>query len=300
MKLKDENFMRRYVLRCGKQGKNGFEIGNENNGDTALHISFSIEKSDSKNPNDAQVQIWNLSDKSLKVLDSKNCVVELRAGYGDNMPLVLAGNISSSVTTLDGADKMTEIKVVDGMVELRDSVLSISLNGKVNAKTVYERIAREMGIPIVFAADISFKSFPHGFRYVGKAKGTLQKVAEYCGHKWSIQNQVLQVTLPGRALSSMAYLLSPDTGLINIPKKITIGSDDEAKTGWEVEYFLNGAIGVNDIVQLKSNIVNGYFRVYKVTMDGDNLEGDWICTAQLLRIKAQAKLDKKKKKATKK
>lgn len=28
-----------------------------------------------------------------------------------------------------------------------------------------------------------------------------------------------------------------------------------------------------------------YFRVYKLTIDGDNLEGDWICTAQLLEVK---------------
>ena len=52
-----------------------------------------------------------------------------------------------------------------------------------------------------------------------------------------------------------------------------------------MKYFLNGAIGVNDTVQLKSDRASGYFRVHKVTIDGDNMEGDWICTAQLVRIK---------------
>ena len=54
-----------------------------------------------------------------------------------------------------------------------------------------------------------------------------------------------------------------------------------------------GVIGVNDAIELKSTIANGYFRVHKVTIDGDNLEGDWICTAQLLKIKADSKLDAK-------
>lgn len=293
----DVNFMRRYVMRFGKQGKNGFEIGNIRSArETALHISFSVEKSDAEDPNDAQVQIWNLSDKSLKVLDEKKCVIELKAGYGENMAVILTGTVTSAITTQENADRMTEIAVADGMVELRDTNLSLSLNGKVNTKTVYKRIAKEMGVPIVFAKDLSFKKFPHGFRYVGKAKGALQKVAGYCGHKWSIQNGVLQVTLPGRAVSARAYLLSSDTGLIGIPKRITIGSDDDAQTGWEVEYFLNGAIGINDVVQLKSSNASGYFRVYKVTIDGDNVEGDWICTAQLLRIKNQSKLDKKTRK----
>ena len=39
---------------------------------------------------------------------------------------------------------------------------------------------------------------------------------------------------------------------------------------------------MNDYVRLESEEVRGYFRVYKLNIDGDNLEGDWICTAQLL------------------
>lgn len=292
--MANENWMRTYVMRCGKMGKKGFEIGNVNSvAEDCLHVSFSVEKSNAESPNDAKVQIWNLSPKNLSILESKDCIVELKAGYGNNRSLILVGNVSSAITTLDGADRLTELEVVDGLVELRDTNISVSLNGKVNCKTVYNKIATSMGISVRFAKDLSFKTLPNGFSYVGKAKGALQKMAKCCGHKWSIQNQVLQITRPGRPITTKGYLLSPDTGLVNIPKRITIGSGDEAKTGWEVEYLLNGAIGVNDIVQLKSKSVKGYFLVYKVTMDGDNMEGDWICTAQLLKIPEKSKLDKK-------
>ena len=50
---------------------------------------------------------------------------------------------------------------------------------------------------------------------------------------------------------------------------------------------MNGAIGVNDIVQIQSKSVNGYFLVRKVTFDGDNLEGDWKCTAQIIETSAR-------------
>lgn len=96
--------------------------------------------------------------------------------------------------------------------------------------------------------------------------------------------------------------MNSETGLISIPKRITIGATSEkegAQTGWEVTYLLNGAVGVNDVVKIQSAAANGYFRVHKVTIDGDNLEGDWVCTAQLLEIKAQPKLDKKAKSAKK-
>jgi hypothetical protein len=159
-----------------------------------------------------------------------------------------------------------------------------------------------MGLPVTFAGDLSFKTMPNGFSYTGKAKNALQKIAQYCGHSWSIQNQILQFTWPGRAINTRGFLLNASSGLISIPKRITIGTTSDSngsQTGWEVEYFLNGAIGVNDIVNIQSSTANGYYRVHKVTIDGDNIEGDWICTAQLLEIKAQPKLDKKAESAKK-
>lgn len=296
----NENFMRRYIMKGGQMKHEGFQVGNIISAEeAALHVCFSIEKSDAEDPNDATVQIWNLSDNNLRILETKDCIVELKAGYGDNMALVLVGNVTSVITTIDNADRMTEITVVDGNVELRDTVINVSLNGKVNSKNLYQSIANEMGLAIVFAKDLAFKTMPNGFSYVGKAKNALQKVANYCGHCWTIQNQVLQITRPGRAVKSTGYVLSNETGLIGIPKRITITSGDIEKSGWEVEYLLNGAIGVNDAIQLKSSVANGYFRVHKVTIDGDNLEGDWICTAQLIKIDAEADLDKKVDKATK-
>lgn len=282
----NENFMRRYIMKCGKPGKKGFQIGNISSAtDIALHVSFSIEKSSAESPNDAKVQIWNLSDKNLKIVEGKDCAIELRAGYGDTMATVLVGSVTSAITTLENADRITELTVVDGRVALRDTTIKVSMNGKVNAKTVYTKIANAMGLPIVFAKGLKFKTLPNGFCYVGKAKNALQKIAKCCKHKWTIQNEVIQITEKGKSVSARGYLLSSETGLLGIPKRITIDSGEDSQTGWEVEYLLNGAIGVNDIVKLKSSNANGYFLVHKVTIDGDNLEGDWICTAQLLKIK---------------
>lgn len=294
--MANENFYRRYILSCGKMGKTGFQIGNIDSAkQEALHVSFSVEKSDAESANTAKVQIWNLSDASLKILESKDVIVELKAGYGDNVALILAGNVTSATTVPDGADRLTELEVIDGRVELRDTNISASLNGKVNTKTVYQYIADKMGLSIVFAKDLSFKTLPNGYSYVGKGRNALQRVASANGHNWSIQNGVIQVTWPGRPISTQGYLLNNDTGLISIPKRITIQQNDSSETlsGWEIEYLLNGAIGVNDVVQLQSNTANGYFRVYKITIDGDNMEGDWSCVAQVLQVMALPKLDAK-------
>lgn len=284
----NRNFLRTYTMKCGKPGKTGFEIGNLHGlKETVLHISFSIEKSDAEAANSAKVQIWNLSDQNLSILDGKDCVVELKAGYEGNNTLIAVGNVTSVTTVPDNADRMTELEVVDGRVALRDTIISVSFNGAVNCKEVYQYLAEQMGVSIVFAKDLDYVILPNGFSFVGKARTALQKLAKCCGHSWTMQNQILQITWPGKPMAVRGYLLNSDTGLLDIPKRITIGaaSGKDSQIGWEVEYFLNGTIGVNDIIQLESSTVRGYFRVQKVTIDGDNMEGDWICTAQILEIK---------------
>ena len=44
--MEGKNFLRTYTMKCGAMG-GGFEIGNRSSPtETALHISFSVEKSD--------------------------------------------------------------------------------------------------------------------------------------------------------------------------------------------------------------------------------------------------------------
>lgn len=67
--IKMANFIRTYVMKVGQSGKNGFEIGNIHSAEEIpLHISFSVEKSDSETSNTATIKVWNLSPKSLKPL----------------------------------------------------------------------------------------------------------------------------------------------------------------------------------------------------------------------------------------
>lgn len=294
--MSQENFIRQYLLKAGVMGRNGFQIGDISDlNPHALHIHFSIEKSDSEASNTAKVQIWNLSPENLKVLDTKDCTIELLAGYASHISLILVGNLVTAFTQMDGADRLTEIDVVDGRVAIRDTYISVSFFGKVNSKDVFDYIATAMGIPVVYSIGCNFRILPNGFSFVGAAKNALKKLCKTCGLAWSIQNSILQVRKPNEPITVSAYLLNADTGLLDIPKRITISaeSDDSAdgssgttsQIGYEVRYLLNGAIGVNDFVRLESNTVRGYFRVYKLNMDGDNLEGEWTCTAQLLEVK---------------
>ena len=290
--MANQNFGRSYLLQAGPAGQKGIQLDGTY-GKTALHIAFSVEKSDSKSLNSGKIQLWNLKKDSRDVLDLKDCMVVLEAGYGTNTALILQGNVVASSTMPDGADMLTEIEVADGRVAVRDTYLSLSYVGKVNEKTLYDDLASKMGVAVQYSAGCVFGYIPDGYAYIGKACNCLQALTENNGKTYSIQNGVLQIFCPGEPVNRRGYLISKDTGLLDIPKRITI-SEGEAtdsgttvsQTGWEIRYLLNGAIGVNDMIRLESDIARGYYRVRKITIDGDNLEGDWTCTAQIMEVTA--------------
>lgn len=290
------NFWKRECrMAIGKFGGAADEVGA---GTVPLHIKFSCEKADTETSNSAKISVWNLNNEHLAQLDEKDCAVSLKAGYGNNLNLIFAGNVTKAVTTQEGADRRTEIEVVDSRVEIRDTYTSISLNGPVMTRQIYELVASQMGCAIAFSPSCEFKTVANGFVHVGRARDLLKRVTRMDGLKWSLQNGVIQVWKGSEPVSNLVYDITPESGMIGSPKRITSSATSEdtdnaeytasqtADIGWEVTYLLNGAIGVNDYVHLRSREVEGYFRVQKVLIEGDNVEDVWQCTATLVEAKS--------------
>lgn len=282
------NFDRQYRFSAGPAGGAGFEVGATSRSQpTALHISFSIQKADTESQNTSKITLWNLSPSQLATLNEKDCIVVLKAGYGNHMPLVFTGAVSFVQTTVDGADRMTEIEAIDGRIEIRDTYISVSYSGVINTKKIIDDIAQEMGVTVTYSYNAEFVDLPNGFSFVGQAKNALDKACASSGLSWSFQNGILQVKKLKDTMSQEVFLLTPDTGLINIPKKVSVAAEDkDAKdqTGWDVDYLMNAAINIDDYVRVESKAVTGYFRVYSIEIEGDNIEGSWMCTARLLEV----------------
>ena len=283
-----DNFDRQYRLAAGPAGGAGFEVGETSKAQpVALHVNFSLQKSDLETQNTGRVTLWNLNPSQLAVLNEKDCVVSLKAGYGSKLALIFAGIVSYVSTTIDSADRKTEIEVIDNLVEIRDTYVSVSYNGTVNWKTIFDDVAAQMGVAVSYSYNAEFVDISNGFSFVGLARDIMTKGCKCCNLSWSIQNGVMQVKKPGDVMSREVYVLSPDTGLLGIPARVVITQDEATgknTLGWDVEYFLNGAINIDDYVKLESETVIGYFRVYSLEISGDNVSGDWICKARLLEV----------------
>ena len=245
-------------------------------------------------PYTAKISFWNLSPTHLATLNRKDCVVTLKAGYGSSMPLIFTGTVTNVETEADGADTRTDLEVLDGRKELRDTYVTLSYLSTINSKKVIESVAGEMGLPVVFGEQAQFIDLPD-YSFVGPGKDTLDRICNTNKLVWSIQNGILQVRGPNEPINMRAFLLSSKTGLVDIPKKLTKGEknsgnatansqENKNQTGWEITYLLNAAIGVNDYVKLESKKASGVFRVSKIKIEGDNFGERWICTAEILEV----------------
>lgn len=292
-----ENWLRTYDILAGVPGSEGFVIGQETEG-KAIHVNFDIQKTDTQSSNQCKLQIWNLNDQHKGVLKEKGCVVEIRAGYGGkNFPAFL-GDVSETTESIDNSDRMFEVELKEGRTAFY-TVSNISIAGSFPCGQVVTALLQDMGfassVNTANAAQLMTETkYDNGYSFVGRSVDGLTAVLEKCGCTWSLQNGVMQIYVKGEVVNQTAYVLDVRSGLINIPKKVTIsngsGKNKSDVPGYEVQYLMNCAIGVNDLIQVVSKDLNGFFRVQKLHIVGDNYDGDWICTAQVLDPAASASM----------
>lgn len=287
------NWNRQYRMRAGTDSNSGFEIGEPDKYGRAIHISFSVERSDSTTLNSTKIKVWNLNKSQISVLMTTGCEIQLMAGYGTSRPIVFKGTVSNVNESLDGADRLIEIEAVDGFADLSETVVSLSYGAKTSGYKVFMDVANQLGLPVVFSASaqsILEKSyFSSGYSFIGYAQYALDDVCSISSLAWSIQNGVLQIRKESEGINTYIHLLNKETGLINIPKRVyssSVSSTDydtvsDTLYGYEVEYLMDGSICVGDKVRIESDIVTGVFMVTTLTIEGDNVEGNWQCTAQV-------------------
>ncbi|MCL1987412.1 MAG: hypothetical protein FWG64_05510 [Firmicutes bacterium] len=290
-----QQFHREYKLAFGS-GEIGTLVtarlpdGQANEKNHALRISFNIQKNDDEQPDTAKISLWNLSPQNIATLNEDDCVVTLHAGYrGEFLPMIFKGIVTYTETIDNEADHETYFEAQDCRVELRDTYVSLSYAETVNTRQIITDIAAQMGLAPNISHNAEFHDIPKGYSYIGPARMALDSACASSALRWRAETDqsggILHIKKNRDSSKQEVYVLSAESGLIGTPKKITYGGDTEGtamQTGWEVEYFLNGEIGISDFVKLDSRKISGYFRVKTIDMTGDNIEGDWLCKATLL------------------
>lgn len=271
-----------------------------------LHIGFSIEKDTTKESNKAKLEIYNLSEATRKKIELADTEVEIYAGYERAGGAILAfkGTVTYGFTRDAGTDCITTLDLADGTVALRDSYCSLSYAPGTSAKTIIQRCANEMGVPVVYGEDVGeLESYKNGFSFIGQAKDALTEICDALGLSWSIQNNILNIILAGGTSTNRGLVFSPQSGLVGVPERIVQAeyksnksnpkktqkekakkNDPRKKAGWKINTLLVPSVNPADMVKVESKWITGWFRVEKVSHRGDYNGTNWGSMMELIEV----------------
>lgn len=273
-----------------------------------LKINFSIEKDTTKESNKAKLEIYNLSETSRKAIEVADNEVEIYAGYEDGAVLCFRGTVTYGYTKDSGTECITSLDLADGTVALRDSYCSLSYAPGTSAKTIIQRCATEMGVPVVYGDDVGeLENYKNGFSFIGQAPECMTEVCNALGLSWSIQNNILNVILAGGTATNRGLVFSAQSGLVGLPERIVQAEyksnkttpkrkakqkvkkeEPRKKAGWRIETLLVPSVNPGDMVKVESRIITGWFRVEKVRHSGEYNGQRWNSEMDLIEVNNNA------------
>lgn len=268
-------FMRVVELTVGPKGGEGIRI-------TGLKISFTIEKTDSVDPNTSRIEIYNLS----KSTSARACVagnhVILRAGYRDEkVSAIFFGDLLKGYRRREGPDVITVLEVFDGRTSVMSGQVSVSYAKDTEAKTIAGDFLDAIGLPYKGLEHIpAGATYEYGHCFIGMATDGLKEVLERFKLKYTIQNEMLFIIKPGEAADRTGLRLSPQTGLLTTPQPISDKTmDDNVNTDaanmWRFSTMLFPELLPGAACKIQSSTLNSEVIIKKAVFSGDNWDGQF-------------------------
>lgn len=244
-----------------------------------LRITFKIEKTLEKTPNNSVIEIYNLSDESRAVFEQKTAAIRVTAGYGDRAKDIFIGDIATVVTKRSGADLITSVEAGDGLLSYQTKEADLSFAPGAKAGTVLDQLTNAFGL--IKGEVQGFNSndeYLNGASFSGKVHEHLDTlIGKQSGLSWSIQDSQLQILPKGKGSTRPAVFLTPSTGLVGSPFKRVVLQQDiakkqdgkDAENGVQVKSLLNPEITPGRLIRVEARFVSGTFKAEKVIHSGD-------------------------------
>lgn len=274
-------FNRQIELQIGKPGEIGLLIKD-------LRISFSVEKTDTESANTAIIQIYNLTDDTIKRINRAGNILILRAGYEDEgIKTLFFGTVINSTDMKTGTERILEIQVADGVENIQDKNLTISYRAGTTVQKIFNDLILLFGLPLTNIGFSLSGQYVNGWSFCGKIKDAITEVLDKAGLSWTVQNNQLVVIESGKSVERTGLFLTPDTGLLDSPE-ILVDTDntptEEPPARYKIRSLLFPQLFPGVDFKLKSKNVSGNFKVETAKFSGDNYEGDFICELEVVQI----------------
>lgn len=253
---------------------------------TDFHISFSIKKVSSTDPNTCTLKIYNLKNDTRNRLNELGALLTVNAGYQQwgGPEIIFIGNLSYIMSEKLYPNTVVTLEGKDGEEALNLTRDSISFKEGVSTRQILDSVIKKFGIGLKTKLDlINFinKKYNQGFAFIGQLKDLLDKITKDTNLEWSVQNNELKFYNSSGVDLSTAIVINKNTGMIGSPQRIKIKKGKRTKKveidGWKVESLLHPKAEPGGIINLSSEEVGDskQFKIDTVEHIGDNFEGNF-------------------------
>lgn len=269
---------------------------------SALRIKFKVKKTGVMTPNAADIIVYNVEEKTQKLIQNEFTHVLLQAGYVGNYGLIFKGNIKQFITGRESqVDNFIELNCGDGDQAYNFATINqtIKAGGTPQAQLNAGLTSMSgMGITPGYTGALPQVALPRGKVIYANARDHLKRLADTYGFTWSVQDGNLVFISQGTYLPNQKVVLTSKTGMIGTPQQTTEGID--------VKCLLNPNIKVHGRIQLDNKTIakmkidfwtpgspantpspishDGFYYTLVVEHSGDTRGQDWYSNLRLLTV----------------
>lgn len=196
----------------GKSGK-GVSITEK-----SVRIKFEITKTTLAAPNNAIIQLYNLSPDNEHAIKNEYDEVLLNAGYEGGVLLVFRGNIKHVYRYRDGNDFITEIEAGDGDKDYRQARMNETLAAGTTPSQLIDRVVGSFSGTTRGTIQAGGAAYLRGKVISGNTRDVLDDHAQRIGANWSIQDGQLTLVGVNAVAPGTAILVTSETGLLGAPE----------------------------------------------------------------------------------
>ena len=259
------------------------QSGNVTIRNSELDCEFSTAFDDNTAADEAEIVIYNLTDKTINQFKNK-AKITITAGYGTDTGIIFSGFITSKKTYREGVDKITQIRAIDDLKRLNKEVESISYVAGTKASYILKDLCGRVGLPVAVFKVVRDYTYTDEVTVDGDLSEAIKQYATVCG----ISAYVCKSKIYVRSLKdgdNTRFKLSADTGLLSVAEFEEESNTEEFKDvikGFDVECLLQHRMQTASIIELDSKNYKGTFRVREGTHSYNGT--DFITTAKIIQV----------------
>lgn len=249
-----------------------------NDGKDALEIEFDIPFSNNKEPDIAEITIYNLSDSSIEQI-KKDGYIMVNAGYKQlgNIANIFTGQIEEVATEWLYVDKVTKIKATDGGDAWRKIKVNKTYQKNTKASDIMRDLANAMGYEITKIEPKEDITYRLGKTITSYASTSLDQLAKDTKSKLFINKNRITIAAEDKG-NNTGVLLNENSGLIGTPSMVKDETgdkndardyeankkeNDKERKAWRVTSLLNPMFETDTIIKVESRTINGEYRIVR-------------------------------------